>query len=81
MSGSKKVVFSTSLPPAVAQRLRAVVVGLKAQGLWQTSVASATEDAVVAWCARMEADHNGGEPFPIPDAPIPSGRPVNIPAE
>ena len=81
MTKPRKVVFSTSLPPEVAQRLRAVVVGLKSKGLWQTSVASATEAAVVAWCCEMEAAHNDGERFAVPTEQLPSGRPVNIPPE
>lgn len=49
---------------AVAARVRATVLGLQKQDPGFTA-GRFTEHALTAWCEKMEADHNGGQPWPV----------------
>ncbi len=58
---SRKVAWVARIDPEVLERVRAAVVGLQKSNDPSFTLTRFTEQALIAWCQRMEAEYNDGE--------------------
>jgi hypothetical protein len=73
LGNEQKTRFSTQVSPAVQARVRATVRGVVAATGTDYSLAQLVEDALMAYCARLEEQYHFGSPWPLSDRPLRPG--------
>lgn len=64
---ARRVPWAARIDPEVAERVRATVAGLQKAVDPSFTAGRFTEQAMVTWCERMEAEFNAGERWPAVD--------------
>lgn len=67
--------YSTQVRADIADRVAATVRGVRRDaGADHYTKALLTEEALNAWCERLETLYHAGNPWPVDEAPLPPGR-------
>ncbi len=61
---TRRVPWASRIDPALGARVRATVIGLQQATDPSFTAGRFTEQALLAWCQRMEAEYNDGQPWP-----------------
>lgn len=65
---TRRVPWAARIDPEVADRVRSTVTGLQQSFDPGFTAGRFTEQALVSWCERMEAEFNAGQRWPHVDA-------------
>ena len=63
-----RIPWAARIEPQLAARVRATVIGLQQAADPSFTASRFTEQALVSWCERMEAEFNAGKRWPQVDA-------------
>ena len=72
-----RVPWAARIDPQLAARVRATVIGLQQVADPRFTASRFTEEALVEWCQRMEAEYNSGDVWPEPEGRLRPGARIN----
>ena len=72
-----RIPWAARIEPQIAARVRATVVGLQQAADPSFTASRFTEQALLSWCQRMEAEYNSGEVWPEAEGRLRPGARIN----